>query len=228
MGQYHDRRFPGESPEYRTARDRLLGAEMELRRKIEEVAALRRKLPGGGAVEEDYVFEEVNAKSGEVKDVRFSQLFENGDSLVVYGFMYGPDWDEPCPMCTSITDTANGTARHLRAATNHVVVAKAPPEKLLRLAQKRGWNDLRLLSAFGNRFNEDYYAHYEGEYGNHHPMINVFTQRNGRIEHFWASELFFVPEPDMHPRHADLIWPLWNYLDLTPEGRADFMPKLEY
>ena len=201
---------------------------MELRQKIEEIAALRRRLPPGGEVETDYEFEELIADSGEVKPVRLSELFGNGDSLIVYGFMYGPDWDQPCPMCTSITDAANGTAMHLRAATNHVVVAKAPPEKLGALARDRGWRNLRLLSSFRNRFNEDYYAQYQDESGEHHPMLNVFRRANGRILHFWASELFFVPERGMHPRHADQIWPLWNYLDLTPEGRAAFMPKLKY
>ena len=175
MGHHHDRRFPGESDDYRTARDRLLQAEMDLRQKIEEVAALRRRLPPGGEVEVDYEFEEVTADTGEVKPVRLSELFENGD-----------------------------------------------------LARDRGWRNLRLLSSFRNRFNEDYYAQYQAEYGEHNPMLNVFRRRNGRILHFWASELFFVPERGMHPRHADQIWPLWNYLDLTPEGRGEFVPRLEY
>src|SRR6059036_2930281 len=75
--------FPGESREYRRERDRLLEAEIELRRAIERVAAQRRALPPGGPVEEDYRFEEV-AEGGEV---RFSELFESGqDTLVIYSF----------------------------------------------------------------------------------------------------------------------------------------------
>lgn len=229
MGKYHDRRFPGESTEYRSARDELLAAEMELRQKIEDVAALRRKLPIGGAVKEDYLFKEVFLDRDEPLDVRLSELFGPGkDSLIVYGFMYGPDWETPCPSCTSITDSSNGMAPHVRAQTNFVTIAKAPPEKLKALAKERGWQNIRLLSSLENTFNTDYFAEWEGEHGRHHPMINVFARRNGRIHHFWASELFFVPMKGAHPRHADLIWPLWNFFDMTPEGRKDFWPRLEY
>lgn len=229
MSEYHERRFPGESEAYRAARDRLLEAEIELRRKIEDVAALRRELPPGGEVKEDYVFREVDPETGGSRDVKLSELFDEGkDSLVVYGFMYGPDWDTPCPSCTSITDSANGIAPHVRARSNFVTVAKAPPEKLRALAAERGWRNVRFLSSADNSFNADYYAEWKGDYGDHHPMINVFVRRDGDIRHFWASELFFVPMDGGHPRHADLIWPLWNYFDMTPEGRGDFMPSLKY
>ena len=81
--------FPGESGEYRLARNRLLAAEIELRRAIERVAALRRALLPGGAVPEDYVFEEAADGGGEVT---FSQLFAPGkDTLVIYSFMF-PRW----------------------------------------------------------------------------------------------------------------------------------------
>lgn len=225
---HHQRRFPGESDAYRKARDELLSAERDLRRRVEEVARLRRKLPVGGEVPEDYTFTEVDTATGDTRDVSLSDLFERGDSLIVYGFMYGPDWDEPCPMCTSIIDAANGTAPHLRKATNFVVIARAGPDKLLTLARDRGWNNIRLLSSRNNSFNADYLAEYDTEHSDQHPMMNVFTRKNSRIRHFWASELYFVPEEGMYPRHADLVWPLWNYLDLTPEGRGDFMPQLRY
>lgn len=226
MSRFHERQFPGESEAYRKARDELLQAEIELREKLEAVAAQRRKLPLGGKIREDYVFEEVQIDSDEVNEVRLSELFSEGkDSLIVYGFMYGPDWDEPCPSCTSITDSAN--VPQIRAGTNLVFVAKAPPEKLRALARKRGWKYIRYLSSGNNTFNEDYFTEFEGQYGNHHPVVNVFVRRNGGIHHFWASELFFVPAEGMHPRQSDLIWPLWNYFDLTPEGRGDFWPDLD-
>ena len=76
--------FPNETPQYRAARDRLLQAELELRKQTEKVAALRRKLPPGGGVPEDYVFD---GRDGKVK---LSQLFKSGDTLVAYSFMYGP------------------------------------------------------------------------------------------------------------------------------------------
>lgn len=227
MGKYHDRAYPGETEEYRKARDELLQAEIELRDKIEAVASQRRNLPLGGKIPEDYIFEEVHIDSDEATEVRLSELFDEGkDSLIVYGYMYGHDWAEPCPSCTSIADSAN--VPQIRAKTNLVFVAKAPPAKLRTIARDRGWKHIRYLSSGNNSFNKDYFTEFEGSHGNHHPVVNVFVRRNGDIHHFWGSELFFVPADGMHPRHADLIWPLWNYFDLTPEGREDFWPKLNY
>ncbi len=228
MGKFHERKFPGETKEYRDARDQLLQAEIELRQRAEEVAALRRKLPLGALAPKDYVFDEIAVASSSVREVKLSELFAQGkDTLIVYGFMFGPDWDEPCSSCTSITDSSNGIAPHVRARTNFVVVAKAPPEKLLKLAKNRAWDKIRFLSSYRSDFNTDYLAEFEGKWGTHHPLINVFARRDDGIHHFWASELLFAP-CEGHPRHADLVWPLWNWLDMTPEGRGDFDPKLEY
>ncbi len=227
MGQYHDRRFPNESDAYREARDRLLEAEMELRRLQESVAMQRRALPLGGAVTEDYSFDEVDQKNGAVRPVRLAELFDPGkEALVLYGFMFAPEWEKPCPACTSLIDCFNGAAPQVRARVNHAVVAKAPPEKLAALARARGWEDVRLLSSQSNSYNQDYMTEFKGQWSDHHPMINVFVKRDGVISHFWASELYFVPENDMHPRHADLLWPIWAYFDLTPEGRGDFFPPV--
>src|SRR5437870_10152316 len=103
----HEERFPGESKDYRAARDNLLRAEMELRRRTEAVAAMRRQLPRGGAVPEDYEFEE-GAEDLEgahsVRRVKLSELFErSASSLIVYSFIYGP-MAKACPSCTSILD----------------------------------------------------------------------------------------------------------------------------
>lgn len=228
MGRHHAQRFPGETEEYRTARDDLLAAEMELRRKIEDVAALRRKLPLGGKVAQDYAFEEVLLDRGGTRTVRLSELFGPGkDTLIVHGFMYGPDWEAPCPSCTSITDSSNGIAPHVRQRTNFVTVAKAPPDKLKALAERRGWRNIRFLSSHANSFNADYLAQGETS-GDQCPLVNVFVRRDGDIHHFWASELLFVPLQGGHPRHVDLIWPLWNFFDMTPDGRGEFAPALDY
>src|ERR671922_272401 len=98
-------RFPGESAEYRRARNRLLQKEIRLRRQTEAVAAERRKLPLGGVVTTDYVFE------GADGPVRFSELFAPGmRTLFLYNFMFpkSPDSDTPCPSCTSIIDAVDG------------------------------------------------------------------------------------------------------------------------
>lgn len=118
---FHERRFPGETSEYRSRRDELLGAEVELRNRIEEVAAQRRRLPEGGPLLEDYRFERAPGES-----VRLSELFEPGkSSLVLYSYMYGPRMEEPCPMSTSIVDGLEATAPHARQRVNLAVVAKS-------------------------------------------------------------------------------------------------------
>ena len=69
-----------------------------------------------------------------------------------------------------------------------------------------------------------------GADGSQYPMATVFARRDGRIHHFWSSELFLVPSaPGQHPRHVDFMWPLWAVLDRTPEGRGtDWAPELDY
>jgi predicted dithiol-disulfide oxidoreductase (DUF899 family) len=228
----HSVRFPGESDAYRAARNNLLHAEIALRRNIEEVAALRRKLPVGGAVPEDYSFEEgaadLAASSG-ARKVRMSELFEPGkDTLVIYSFMYGPNMAAACTSCTSILDGLNGTAPHISQGANFVVVAKSPLERIRTFARERGWGNLRLLSSAANTYNRDY--HGETAQGDQIPSLNVFLRRDGRIHHFCNTELLFAPkEPGQDGRHVDLIWPLWHVFDFTPEGRGEkWYPKLSY
>ena len=222
----HAKRFPGETQAYRAARDELLRAEMALRRNIEEVASLRRRLPPGGAVAQDYAFEEVSDAG---RSVRLSELFVRPEaSLVLYSFMYGPKMQKACPSCTSILDALDRTATHATQRINLAVVAKSPPARIAAHARDRGWGHLHLLSSANNSYNRDY--HGEDEQGAQMPALNVFTRRDGVIRHTFCTELLFVaPEPGQNPRHADLIWPLWNLFDFTPEGRgADWHPSLQY
>ena len=123
----HNHRFPGESSEYRAARDQLLLAERDLRGNVEKVAALRRKLPLGARVPTDYVFEEGAPDGVGVQRVAMSGLFAPGsDTLVVYSYMFGPAMAEPCHMCSPFLDGLNGNARHLSQRVNLAVVAKSP------------------------------------------------------------------------------------------------------
>jgi predicted dithiol-disulfide oxidoreductase (DUF899 family) len=232
MGRFHDKRFPGEGDTYRQARDELLAAEIELRKRIEDVAVLRRALPLGGRLKEDYVFEEMAADPSDRETgtrTRFSELFGAGkSSLVIYSFMYAPDADLPCPACTSLLDSLNGGAPHIRDKVSFAVVAKAPVQKIKDWAAERGWRNLRLLSSGGNGYNTDYFA--EAPDGAQLPMLNVFRKTRDGIFHSYSTELFHAPaEEGQHPRHMDLIWPYWSVFDLTPEGRADgWFPKLAY
>jgi predicted dithiol-disulfide oxidoreductase (DUF899 family) len=224
--------FPGESAEYRRARNELLAREVELRRNIEAVAAARRKLPLGGQIAQDYIFEEGPAdpsQDGEVRSTRLSELFDAGkDSLLVYSYMFGPAMATPCTSCTSILDGLNGTAPHVRDRVNFVVVAKSPIERIRAIARERGWHNLRLLSSAGNSYNLDYRG--ENKEGAQLPSLNVFARRDGKIHHFYHTELLFAPhEPGQDGRHVDMVWPLWNLFDYTPEGRGEkWYPKLSY
>jgi len=216
-------RFPGESDGYRAARNELLEAEKTLRRDVERVAAMRRALPLGGTPAEDYVFE------GEGGPVRLSELFEDGkDSLIVYSYMFGPQMKSPCVMCTSILDALDGEAPHVVQRVNLAVVAKSPIDRILGFTQPRGWRNLRLLSSAGNTYNRDYGG--ETDNGAQMPMCNVFVRRDGKVHHFYGTELLYEqPEPGQDGRHVDMFWPLWNLFDLTPEGRGtEWYPKLRY
>jgi predicted dithiol-disulfide oxidoreductase (DUF899 family) len=229
--------FPGESVEYREARERLLEEEIGLRRAMEAVAVARRELPPGGLVPEDYVFDGIDADGMPVK-VKLSELFAPGqDSLVIYNFMFprmpqderpGPNHgplailkreDAPCPSCTAFLDSVNGSAKHLEAAgLNFVVIAKTSIERLAAFAKDRGWRDLRLLSAAGNNFKRDYLA--QTAEGWQLPLTTVFHRDGGQIRHFWSSEMIFAgADPGQNPRHNGTLEQIWNIFDLTPEGR---------
>jgi predicted dithiol-disulfide oxidoreductase (DUF899 family) len=228
----HEMRFPGESARYRAARNKLLEAERDLRRQVEKVAVMRRKLPLGGPISEDYVFEEGAANIADkktVQTVKFSELFrEDLNTLVVYSFMFGPQMKAACPMCTSFIDSLNGAATHFGQRANLVVAAKSPIGRIRDYARSRMWNQLRLISSAGNTYNRDY--HGETSEGGQMPSLNVFVRRGGKIHHFYCTELVFVPgERGQNQRHIDMAWPLWNLLDFTPEGRGtDWFPQLSY
>jgi predicted dithiol-disulfide oxidoreductase (DUF899 family) len=221
----HPIRFPNETDEYRQARNALLQAEIDLREQRERVAALRRQLPRGGEVREDYVFEEIGADGG-VTQTRLAELFAPGkDSLILYSFMYGPEMKAACPMCTSFIDGMDRYARHIIQRANLAVVAKSPIARIRAWADERGWDRVRLLSSATNGYNADYAA--QTPEGNQIPACNVFIKRDAGIFHFWNAETLYVPGPG-HPRHVDLLWPIWSFFDLTPEGRGDWMPRLSY
>ena len=238
--------FPGESTEYRTARNRLLEQEIELRRNMEAVAVARRRLPPGGVVPQDYVFHGQGPDGG-VAEVRLSELFAQGrDSLVIYSMMFprGSDDDRPgpaggqtallplaqgpCPSCTAFLDQLDGAAEHASQHINLAVAGKAPIERILTFAAERDWRHLRPLSSAGTTYNRDYLA--ETPDGEQQPMLNVFHRHGDTIRHFWGSELFYAPEdPGQDPRHVGTLEPVWNLYDLTPEGRGiDWDEHLSY
>jgi predicted dithiol-disulfide oxidoreductase (DUF899 family) len=238
----HHLRFPNESDVYRQARNALLDEEIKLRRQIERVAAQRRALPVGGALANDYVFEEADAQ-GRAGKVKLSELFApHKNTLAIYSFMFGPERERPCPGCTHFLDSLDGAVRHTGERFNFAVVAKSPLPRILAFAQERGWRHLRLLSTAGNSYDRDYFGDStaltpgmrqqqdfkSGEQWDM-PMLNVFRRIGKTIHHFWGCELLYVPpEPGQEYRHNDLLDPVWNMFDVLPEGRGDFQPKLSY
>jgi predicted dithiol-disulfide oxidoreductase (DUF899 family) len=227
-------RFPNESDAYRQAREELLQAEVELRAQTERVAAQRRALPLGGEVTADYEFAEWDEGANATRQVRLSELFEDGkDTLYLYSFMIVPaeqglPFVGPCPSCTSIIDAIDGELPHIVQQINFAVCAKPLLERFREHARSRGWRHARLLSSAENEYNLDYGA--EDADGFQWPLATVFVRRDGKIHHFWSSELWFAArEPVEGPRHVDYMWPLWPVLDRTPAGRdPDWQPSLQY
>ena len=212
--------FPSESREYRRARNRLLSEEIELRRHIERVATLRRALPPGGELPEDYVFEGSNGA------VRLSQLFGDKDTLVIYSMMLGPQRERACPMCTAMLTSWDGTARNLRERVALAVTARSPIERLLDFKRERGWQNLQIYADVKGDYTRAYVSAQDDDV----PGLSVFTRRDGTVRHFWSGEMNGeMADPGQDPRGAPDLDPLWTILDLTPSGRgAAWYPKLEY
>ena len=214
-------RFPNDSAEYRAARTDLLREEIELRRHIERVAAQRRDLPPGGEVTGDYLFE---GEDGETTDL--AGLFGDKPTLAAYSFMFGPGRERPCPMCTALLGPLDANAADLGRKLSLVVVARAPMERLVAFKAERGWRNLRLYRDLNDNYSRDY--HGLAPDGSDIPAENIFTRRDGTIRHFWSGEMT-EGDPGQDPRGAPDLPPLWNFLDMTPEGReTDGYPKLDY
>jgi predicted dithiol-disulfide oxidoreductase (DUF899 family) len=212
--------FPNESAEYRQARNALLAEEIELRRHIERVAEQRRRLPPGGAVTKDYAFQ------GENGPVTLAELFGDKDTLVIYSYMFGPQREKPCPMCTSFMGSWEGKVPDVEQRVALAMVARSPIERLAAAKKARGWTQLKVYSDADGDFTRDYVSAADADV----PGYTVFTRRDGTIRHFWSGEMGGeMADPGQDPRGAPDMDPLWTLLDTTPEGRGtDWYPKLDY
>ena len=228
-GTFRQTNLLDESDEYLAKREELRLAEIELIRHRERVAALRRGLPQGAAVQ-DYLLEEGpgNLDSGDtpIRTVKLSELFTvPARALVIYHLMYGKKQAKACPMCTAWIDGFNGVADHLCQNINFAVIAAADPPALRAHARARGWHKLRLVSAGSSTFKYDLGSEDRG--GKQDSTISVFTRAtDGGIRHFYSAHPRMAS--DVLERGIDLLSPIWNMLDLTPQGRGDFYTKLEY
>ena len=228
-GAYRQTNLANESPEYLAAREELRLAEIELMQQRERVAELRRALPQGAALE-NYEFLEgpVSLDAGDepVRTVRLSELFTAPDrSLVIYHFMFGKKQTKACPMCTAWIDTFNGIANHVAQNVDLAIVAAADPATLREHARNRGWNKLRLLSAGDSSFKYDLGS--EDREGDQDSTISVFTRdSDGTVRHFYSGHPWL--DPEIKERGIDELNPIWNLLDLTPQGRGTFYTSLDY
>ncbi|OCJ13031.1 hypothetical protein A6U87_06965 [Rhizobium sp. AC44/96] len=215
-------RIPNESADYRRAREALLAEEIELRRHIERVAEMRRALPPGGEVTKTYQFQ------GPDGPVSLKELFGNKDTLVIYSYMFGPERERPCPMCTSMLSALDGEVPDISQQAAFAVVARSPIERLLAFKKERGWHHLPLYSDTNDEYSRDYHA--IGEGGSDDAAYNVFTRKDGSVRHFWSQEMGpETSDPGQDPRGAPDFMPLWTVLDTTPEGRPPtWYPKLSY
>jgi predicted dithiol-disulfide oxidoreductase (DUF899 family) len=239
--------FPGETPEYRDARRRLLEREVALRREMEALAAEVRSLPAGGEIPQDYVFDHIGADGVPAK-LRMFELFRPGTvDLIVYHYMFprhrndkrqGPGSgpaaklpleEGPCPSCTAMLDSWDGAVPHVEGlGVNVVAVTKAPIERVAAFAVHHGWRHLKLISATGNSFKRDY--HGEDAEGQQMPILTVFHKDgDGVIRLSWASELLFEPaDAGQDPRHCGTVEPMWTLLDLTRGGRPNAEEQFSY
>jgi predicted dithiol-disulfide oxidoreductase (DUF899 family) len=221
--------FPNQDDEYVRRRAELLAAEIALRDQIEAVAELRRQLPIGRTMP-DYVFQEGprdlrRDDPAEVVDVRFSELFgEDRDTLIVAHVMFAPEDDAPCVMCAMWADGYNAVAAHIEERAAFALVTKADIGQLRRWARSRSWDRIRLVSGYHNTFNRD--LAFENEAGGQEPGVSVFTRTPaGTIHHRYSIGADFDADTI---RGIDLYAPVWQLLDLLPQGRGEWFPDHSY
>ncbi len=228
-GTYRQTNLSNESTEYLAKREELRHAEIELMRQRERVAQLRRALPPGATIP-DYEFLEGPASLDDgdepVRKTRLCELFTAPDrALVIYHFMFGKKQTSACPMCTAWIDAFNGVAHHLAQNVDFAVVAAADPSTLRAHARNRDWNKLRLLSAGESTFKYDLGS--EDREGAQDSTISVFTRESdGTLRHFYSGHPWLADE--IKERGIDELNPVWNILDLTPQGRGKFYASLDY
>jgi predicted dithiol-disulfide oxidoreductase (DUF899 family) len=210
------------SPEQWTeARKALLAREKEFTRLRDELSRARRELPWE-RVDKSYVFEGPNGRE------TLAELFGERGQLIVYHFMFDPDWDAGCKSCSFWADNFNGIVVHLKHRdVTMVAVSRAPYDKLAAYKKRMGW-DFKWVSSFGNDFNRDYHVAHTPEelaqkdayynytrqrpYASEAPGISVFYKdADGTVFHTYSC----------YARGLDMLNGAYHYLDLVPKGRDE-------
>ena len=215
--------FPGASPEYEAARKALFAEEIEFRRHMTRLTEQRRALPPGPVIDKDYRF-----KDEQGFEVGLRDLFGDKNTLVSYFWMYGPQRERPCPMCTNWLGSINGNAADIKQRVALKVLGRSSVERQYAFAQERGWRDLNFVQTIGDDYANDLGLLMPD--GSEYPALVVFRREGDRIRLFWASEMSAeMADPGQDPRDAPDLASLWSVLDLTPDGRGtDWYPKLQY
>jgi len=225
LAQANTTRWTGESADYRRARSALLAEEIALRRQIQRVAEQRRALPPG-PVAKDYRFLDEQGR-----ELGLADLFGEHDTLFTYFWMFGPERERPCPMCTSFVGSLDIPAPDIERRVALAIVGRSPVARQLAFARERGWRHLRFYQTVGDDFVRDWGALTDGEKGLDEGAAVLVWQRDGdEARLFWAAEGGRgTADPGFDPHLAPDPTPLWNVLDWTPEGRSpDWYPKLDY
>jgi predicted dithiol-disulfide oxidoreductase (DUF899 family) len=215
--------FPGESADYAAARQALLAQEIEARRRLTHLAEQRQALPPGPVIGKDYRFiDETGAELG------LADLFGPHDTLVTYFWMYGPQRERPCPMCTNFLGPVDANSNDIKQRVALKVIGRSPVERQLAFARERGWQGLDFVQPVGDDYPSDIGV-LPGD-GQEWPALIVYRKDGDQVRLFWAGEMSGeMADPGQDPRGEIDFAPLWNVLDITPAGRdPHWYPKLDY
>jgi predicted dithiol-disulfide oxidoreductase (DUF899 family) len=209
------------SDKWMAARKKLLVKEKALTRAADKLSRERRALPWE-AVTKDYVFEGPNGKETLV------QLFDGRSQLVVYHFMFGPDWDAGCPHCSRWADNFNGVIVHLNQRdVTLIAVSRAPYEKLAAYRQRMGWS-FKWVSSFGSDFNYDFHVSFTPEeMRNKKAFYNFKLQNPDAPEREGVSVFCKDPKGKVYRTYSTFARGIealnldYKYLDIVPKGRDE-------
>jgi predicted dithiol-disulfide oxidoreductase (DUF899 family) len=204
-----------------SARRQLLAKEKEFTRLRDELSAVRRALPWE-RVEKDYVF------AGITGQVSLADAFAGKNQLVVYHFMFGPDWQEGCKSCSFWADNFNGILPHLAARDVALVaISRAPVERLSTFARRLGWS-FPWLSSGGTSFNEDYGVSFTPEALAQEAITYNYAPSSMKMSELPGISVFCKDETgaiyhsySCYARGLDMLNGAYHYLDLVPKGRDE-------
>lgn len=207
--------------EWLAARQALLDEEKAFTRARDALSQRRRDLPWV-KVDKDYLFDTETGKQS------LADLFEGKSQLIVYHFMFGPDWEEGCPSCSFWADNYHNIVVHLNQRDiSLVTISRAPLEKLLAYKSRMGW-ECRWVSSLGNDFNRDYHVSFtekeleSGEiYYNYCKTSFPSTEAPG-ISVFYKSEKGEIFHTySCYSRGLDMLNGAYHLMDLVPKGRDE-------